>query len=70
MLWNKAVLMIGATNASIIYNTIPVFSCIIAFLVLGEAILPVQIIAIIVIFTGVTIAQDSIKIGKKKEIGD
>ena len=56
----------ATTNASIIYNTIPVFSCIIAFLVLGEAILPVQIIAIIVIFAGVTMAQDSIKLGKKK----
>lgn len=66
MLWNKAVTMVGATNASIIYNTIPVFSCLIAFLVLGEPILPVQIIAIIIIFAGVTIAQDSIKLKKEK----
>ncbi len=65
MLWNLAVTAIGATNASIIYNTIPVFSCIIAYLVLGEPILPVQIISIIVIFAGVTIAQDSIKLRKK-----
>ncbi|MBR6700534.1 MAG: DMT family transporter [Firmicutes bacterium] len=67
MLWNKAVLIIGATNASIIYNTIPVFSCFFAFLILGEPILPVQIFSIIVIFAGVTIAQDSIKFGKKKK---
>lgn len=65
-LWNKAVILLGATNASIIYNTISVFSCVIAFIVLGEPILPVQIIAIIVIFAGVTIAQDSIKFLKKK----
>ena len=67
MLWNLAVTAIGATNASIIYNTIPVFSCIIAFIVLGEPVLPVQIIAIIVIFAGVTIAQDSIKFKKNED---
>ncbi len=68
MLWNRAVFVLGATNASIIYNTIPVFSCVIAFLVLGEPILPVQIISIIVIIAGVTIAQDSIKLKKKKSV--
>lgn len=67
MLWNKAVLLIGATNASIIYNTIPVFSCMFAFLILEEPILPVQILSIIIIFAGVTIAQDSIKIGRKNK---
>ena len=66
-LWNKSVMIIGATNASIIYNTIPVFSCLIAFLVLGEPILPVQIVAVIVIFIGITMAQDSIQIGGKKK---
>lgn len=67
MLWNKAVLMLGATNASVVYNTIPIFSCILAFLILGEPIHAVQVISMIVIFLGVGIAQDSLKFGRKKE---
>lgn len=58
MLWSKAVTLIGPTNSSIIYNVIPVFSCLIAFIFLGEPILPVQIVAILIIFTGITLAQD------------
>lgn len=58
IMWNKAVDLIGPTNSSVIYNSIPVFSCLIAFTVLGEPVLPVQIAAIPIIFTGVTLAQD------------
>lgn len=66
MLWNKAVLYLGATNSSIIYNTIPVFSCILAFFILGEPIQLIQVVSMIVIFIGVAIAQDSLKFGRSK----
>lgn len=70
MLWNKAVIILGATNSSIIYNTIPIFSCILAFFILGEPIKAIQVVSMIVIFIGVGIAQDSLKFGsgKKKEL--
>lgn len=52
-LWNKSIVSIGSTKAATIYNTLPIYSAVLAYVFLNEAILPVQIISSIVIIAGV-----------------
>lgn len=55
-LWGKAVENIGPTKSSIIYYTLPVFSGIIAFIILGEKIELIHIISMLLIMMGVVTA--------------
>ncbi len=52
-LWNRALVGIGSTKAATIYNTLPIFSALLALLILNEPILPIQIISSIIIVGGV-----------------
>jgi drug/metabolite transporter (DMT)-like permease len=61
-LWNKSIASIGSTKASVIYNTIPLFAAVLAFLFLGEGIIPIQIISSIIIVAGVLLVLRSKKI--------
>ncbi|MGE0587355.1 MAG: DMT family transporter [Cyclobacteriaceae bacterium] len=53
-LWNKAIVGIGSTKAATIYNTLPIFSAILAAVILKESVLPIQIFSSAVIIAGVS----------------
>ncbi|WP_246102764.1 DMT family transporter [Streptomyces piniterrae] len=53
--WNKAVALIGATRAGIIYYLQPIFVAAVAYLAIGEATTPVQYVCMATILTGVAI---------------
>ncbi|MCB0487798.1 MAG: DMT family transporter [Cyclobacteriaceae bacterium] len=53
-LWNKAIVGIGSTKAATIYNTLPIFSAILAAAILKESVLPIQILSSAVIIAGVS----------------
>lgn len=52
-LWNKSVALIGSTHAATIYNTLPIFSAILAALFLGEKVLWIQALSSVLILSGV-----------------
>ena len=54
-LWNKSIALIGSTPAATIYNTLPVYSALLAALFLGEKVLWIQVIRSILILSGVLI---------------
>ena len=56
MLWNKAIVKIGATNAGIIYYTLPLFSGFLAYLFLGEVIGINHLYSLLLILSGIVIA--------------
>lgn len=56
ILWGKAVENIGPTKSSIIYYTLPVFSGILAFIILGEKIESIHLLSMWLILMGVLIA--------------
>jgi len=56
ILWGKAVENIGPTRSSIIYYTLPIFSGLLAFILLGEKIETLHLISMLLIFVGVLIA--------------
>ncbi|MBT2401779.1 DMT family transporter [Streptomyces sp. ISL-100] len=53
--WNKAVLLIGATRAGVIYYLQPVFVACVAYLAIGEHITLIQILCMAAIITGVAL---------------
>lgn len=53
-LWNKSIFSIGSTKAATIYNTLPIFSAVLAALLLHESILIIQVISSVIIIGGVT----------------
>lgn len=55
MLWNKAILKIGPTNAAMIYYTLPLFSGLLAYLFLNEVIGMLHLISLILILVGIII---------------
>ncbi|WP_435187568.1 DMT family transporter [Streptomyces sp. bgisy126] len=55
--WNKAVSLIGATRAGIIYYLQPVFVACVAYLALGEHITLVQVLCMAAIVTGVALGS-------------
>jgi drug/metabolite transporter (DMT)-like permease len=55
-LWSRAVELIGASKAGIIYYSLPMFSTIWAILILGEKVQIVHLISMILIITGIIIA--------------
>lgn len=53
MSWNRAVVMIGAAKSGAVYYSIPVFSGLLAFILLGEAITVIDIISMCIVAFGV-----------------
>ena len=56
ILWNKAIVNIGATNAGIIYYTLPIFSGFLAYLFLDETIGINHLYSLLLILSGILIA--------------
>ena len=56
ILWNKAIAKIGATNAGMVYYTLPLFSGFLAFIFLGEAIGMNHLYSLLFILSGIIIA--------------
>lgn len=56
ILWNKAIVKIGATNAGMIYYTLPLFSGFLAYLFLGELIGTNHLFSLLLILSGIVIA--------------
>lgn len=56
ILWNKAIINVGATNASIIYYTLPLFSGFLAFIILKEPIGWIHLLSLILIVSGILVA--------------
>lgn len=56
ILWGKAVEKIGPTKSSIIYYTLPIFSGLLAYVILGEKIASIHIISMSLIIFGVITA--------------
>jgi drug/metabolite transporter (DMT)-like permease len=58
-LWNEAIRLIGTSKTALIYYLIPVFSGILAYFFLGQAIVITQIISMGIIITGLLITNRS-----------
>ena len=56
-LWNEAIRLIGTSKTALIYYLIPVFSGILAYFFLGQAIVITQIISMGIIITGLLITN-------------
>jgi len=56
ILWNKAIVNIGATNAGMIYYTLPIFSGFLAYLFLDETIGINHLYSLLLILSGILIA--------------
>ncbi len=68
ILWNKAILQVGATKAGLIYYTIPLFSGFFAYVFLKEKITVIHLYSLFLIISGILIAMyTSKKIKKRKE---
>ncbi|MBS1542558.1 MAG: DMT family transporter [Bacteroidetes bacterium] len=57
MLWNKAVALIGVSNAGLVYYLLPVFSGLLAFIFLGENIGVFQVLSMGLIVSGLLITS-------------
>lgn len=57
MLWNKAVALIGMSNAGLVYYLLPVFSGLLAFIFLGENIGVFQVLSMGLIVSGLLITS-------------
>ena len=56
-LWNEAIRLIGTSKTALIYYLIPVFSGILAYFFLGQAIVITQIVSMGIIITGLLITN-------------
>jgi drug/metabolite transporter (DMT)-like permease len=56
-LWNEAIRLIGTSKTALIYYLIPVFSGVLAYFFLGQAIVITQIISMGIIITGLLITN-------------
>lgn len=56
VLWGKAIELLGPTKTSIIYYTLPIFSGIVAYLILGEKIENIHLLSMLLILIGVLAA--------------
>lgn len=57
MLWNKSVLLIGASKAGMVYYTIPIFSGVLAWYFLGEQIGLLHVVSGLLIISGILMAN-------------
>ncbi len=62
VLWNRAITLIGAVRAGIIYDTMPLFSALSASLILGETFRGYHWISFILIVLGIVIANGMVRI--------
>lgn len=67
-LWNRAIELIGPSNAGLIYYTLPLFSTLWAILFLDEKAEAVHFLSMLLILSGIIIARDQDK--KLTNIGD
>ena len=56
-LWNEAIQLIGTSKTALIYYLIPVFSGVLAYIFLGQAIVITQIISMGIIISGLLITN-------------
>ncbi len=54
--WNRAIALLGPGRASVMYYTLPIFSGILAWLVLGEVFGVLHLVSLILIVTGILMA--------------
>ncbi len=66
VLWNQSIHLIGAPKAGMIYYTIPIFSGVLAYLFLDEDITMNHLYSVILIFTGIILANKEFKKKKNK----
>ena len=64
LLWNKAIIKIGPTNAAMVYYTLPLFSGFLAFLFLNEDIGMLHLTSLILILIGIITATYKTKKSK------
>ena len=57
ILWNKAILAIGASKSAMVYYTLPLFSGALAYLILGEALSSIHVYSAILIVAGILFAN-------------
>jgi drug/metabolite transporter (DMT)-like permease len=57
LLWNRAILTLGTPKAGIVYYTLPLFSGFLAYLFLGESIGLIHGISLVLILTGILMAN-------------
>lgn len=56
ILWNKAIAVIGAVNAGMVYYSLPIFSGILAIAILGEAVTSLHLYSTLLILSGILLA--------------
>jgi drug/metabolite transporter (DMT)-like permease len=61
ILWNKAVERLGASRAGIVYYSMPLFSGLLAYLILGESVGLVHLLSALFIVPGIVVANYSPK---------
>lgn len=61
ILWHKAVEIVGATKAGLIYYTLPIFTGLLAYIYLNEQITIIHLLSIILIFTGIYLSNKTKK---------
>ena len=59
LLWNRAIVILGPTKAGMIYYTLPLFTGLLGYLFLGEAIGGVHLFSMVIILTGIFMANQS-----------
>lgn len=69
LLWNKAIVILGPSRAGMIYYTLPIFSGVLGHLFLGEAIGMIHFYSLVLIFSGIVMANHtpSPGIGKARD---
>ncbi len=55
LIWNRSVLIFGPSRATLVYNTLPLFTVILSVIFLGETLMPYQMVGGAVIIAGVMI---------------
>lgn len=53
MVWNRAVLMIGAARTGAVYYSVPIFTGVLGYMILGEAVGPTDVISMFMVGFGV-----------------
>lgn len=65
MLWNNSIQRVGAANASLILNFEPFVTMVVGYLILHQAILPIQLLGSVLIITGVVLGT---RAGRKMDV--
>ncbi|RXT15419.1 DMT family transporter [Ammoniphilus sp. CFH 90114] len=57
LFWNRALLLIGPSRASLFQNLIPIWGAVLAYIILGEQITSAHLIGGLLVFTGILISR-------------